>query len=118
MLSNEVAVRTAWSQEAFMRGGQQLPQLDDAEDVRAQLLRDICNVSAAVAAAEFWSSLKLMQALQGTPPSIEGWAGGCPCHGDAVFLAGPSRFKLSQVYKSLSGAPGEAPFCPFAGHGA
>jgi len=119
VLANEAVLRATWSEVAFLRplGSHAAGQADAAAASAAEsgkpLLRDAANMSKAIADEEFWSSLKVMRSLQEVLSSLEGWAGGCPCHGDVLVQRASSRSGRQRCFETFAG--GQATCCAFAG---
>ena len=71
-------------------------------------------MDAAVKDPGCWATFKVLHELQQVLTSLEGWSGGCPCHGDFLAADGLSRWHRNTRFVKMAGLD-EGSFCPFAG---
>lgn len=56
-----------------------------------------------------------MEELQNVLTSLEGWSGGCPCHGNMFERDKKGRWHRNKAYQRMAGLNGQFDFCPFSG---
>ena len=90
-------------------------EVDQQKEARNAMAQDLKLADSAFKDPGFWATLQVLEGLQTVLTSLEGWAGGCPCHGSMCEQDKKGRWHRSKVYAKMAGLSDPFEFCPFSG---